>query len=97
MLSGDKGVELTNTAAQNAANAADALASNSMTQATLDQVWQRERDMLDYAFKASESAENRALQIVLADKTADQYADARADSNQTFMYAALVKTLFGIF
>lgn len=92
-----QGVELTNTAAQNAANAADALASNNMTQATLDQVWQRERDMLDYAFKASESAENRALQIVLADKTADQYADARADSNQTFMYAALVKTLFGIF
>jgi len=91
-----QGVELTNTAATNAANAADALASNNMTQGTLDQVWQRERDLLDYAFKASESAENRALQIVLADKTGAQYADARADSNQTYMYAALTKILFGL-
>jgi len=90
-----QGVELTNTAAQNAANAADALASNAMTQTTLDAIWQRERDMLDYAFKAAEGAENRALELVLAEKTAEQYAEARADENRTFMYATLVKTLFG--
>ena len=90
-----QGVELTNTAAQNAANAADALASNTMTQGTLDQVWQRERDMLDYAFKASESAENRTLQILLADKTGAEYAKQRADTNQTYMYATLAKVIFG--
>tara|TARA_R110002096_G_scaffold6078_2_gene27771 strand:- start:6005 stop:6568 length:564 start_codon:yes stop_codon:yes gene_type:complete len=87
-------VELTNTAATNAANAADAVSTNNMTIATLDQVWQRERDLMDFAFKGSENANQRALDLVLADKKYDAYADARADDEQTYMWATLASTIF---
>lgn len=90
-------VELTNTAAQNAANAADAVAANNMTTATIDQVWQRERDLMDFAFKATENEKQRALDLVLADKKYDAYADARADDEQTYMWATLASTIFKFF
>jgi hypothetical protein len=57
-----------NTAAQNEANMADAMAANGFTQSTMDVVWQRERDMMDYAFRMSESSTDRALSVFLADK-----------------------------
>jgi hypothetical protein len=34
-------------------------------------VWQRERDIMDYAFRQSETATDRALSIFLADKQVD--------------------------
>ena len=37
-----------NTAAQNEANMQDAKAANAFTASTLDQVWQRERDLMSY-------------------------------------------------
>lgn len=78
-------VETLNTAAQNEANRQDAMAANNFTQSTMDQVWQRERDLMDYAFRQSESAQDRALQVFLAGKSEDlakwnsAQADDRAD------------------
>jgi len=72
-----------NTAAQNEANAADAAAANAFTSTTMDQVWQRERDLMDYAYKSSESDKDRALDIVLADKKYDEYKKARDDQEET--------------
>lgn len=61
-------LELTNTAAQNEANMANARAANGLTQTALDAIWQRERDLMAYAFQSSESEAERNLQILLADK-----------------------------
>lgn len=61
-------LELTNTAAQNEANMANARAANGFTQTALDAIWQRERDLMAYAFQSSESEAERNLQILLADK-----------------------------
>jgi hypothetical protein len=76
-----------NTAAQNEANMADAMAANNFTQSTMDVVWQRERDMMDYAFRMSESSTDRALSVFLADKQVDlakwQSSQASKDSNRT--------------
>ena len=72
--------ETINTAAQNEANLQAATAANAFTQSTLDQIWQRERDLMDYSFKASETSKDRALELVLADKQYDAYADAQASS-----------------
>ena len=71
-----------NTAAQNEANMADAMAANNFTQSTMDVVWQRERDMMDYAFRMSESSTDRALSVFLADKQVDlaQWESAQAKS-----------------
>ena len=69
-----------NTGAQNEANRAAALAANGITQSMVDVVWQRERDIMDYAFRQSESATDRALSVFLADKQVDlaQWESAQA-------------------
>jgi hypothetical protein len=84
-----------NTAAQNEANMQAAQTANAFTQSTLDQIWQRERDIMDYAFKGSESSKDRALDLVLADKKYSEYAKVREDNETTDMWAVLTKT-FGL-
>lgn len=56
------------TAAQNQANADAAMQTNQMTQNMVDTLWQRERDIMDYAFRQSENESDRALSVFLADK-----------------------------
>ena len=80
-----------NTAAQNEANASAALAANAFTQSTLDTLWQRERDIMDYVYKASEAGKDRALSVVLADKKYSEYATARADAEETAKWETLIK------
>ena len=80
-----------NTAAQNEANASAALAANAFTQSTLDTLWQRERDIMDYIYKANEAGKDRALSVVLADKKYDEYAEARADAEETAKWQTLVE------
>ena len=65
-----------NTAAQNEANAADAAAANAFTSTTMDEVWQRERDLMDFAFTASESEQDRINNVVLQKISADATLDA---------------------
>ena len=55
-----------NTAAQNEANAVAAKTANAFTASTLDQIWQRERDMMSMAWKSSESSAERANNIIMA-------------------------------
>ena len=83
-----------NTAAQNEANMQAALTANQFTQSTLDQVWQRERDLMDYAYKAAESEKDRALEILIADKKYDEYAKQRSSSEETAKWALLASALF---
>ena len=64
-------VATVNTGAQNEANRDHAMAANQITQSTLDNVWQRERDIMDYSFRQSEAAEDRATSVFLADKQED--------------------------
>lgn len=71
-----------NAAAQNTANLEQARAANSITQSTLDSVWQRERDIMDYAFRQSESASDRALSVFLADKNVDLAKWETAQANR---------------
>ena len=82
-----------NTAAQNEANANAALAANAFTQSTMDQLWQRERDVMDYVYKASESSKDRALSLVLADKKYDEYEKARNDAEETAKWETLTRIL----
>jgi len=64
-------IDTTNTAAQNAANRDSAMTANQMTASALDQLWQRERDLMAFAFTGSESEKDRDIQMLLADKEAD--------------------------
>jgi hypothetical protein len=53
------------TAANNIANLEYVKGTNAITGAALQQLWQRERDLLDYAFTSSESELDRATEIFL--------------------------------
>lgn len=64
-------VATTNTAAQNESNMQMAKDMNIMTSKAMDELWQKERDIMDYAFRAWETNEDKALQILLADKKVD--------------------------
>ncbi len=79
-----------NTQAQNQANMQQAQAANAFTQGTLDQIWQRERDLMDYAYKGSEASKDRVLDIILADKKYEEYDKAREDAEKTDMWSVLI-------
>ena len=63
--------ETINTSVQNEANRVAAASTNGLTASMVDNVWQRERDIMDMSFRQAESAEDRALSIFLGDKVED--------------------------
>jgi type IV secretory pathway component VirB8 len=83
-----------NTAAQNQSNMEFARTINALTSTNLDQVWQRERDIMSYAFTQSQSAQDRALNILLADKNLDAYREKMAQESNDAKAAVAWKVLF---
>ncbi len=57
-----------NTAAQNESNMNMAKTLNALSAKNLDEIWQRERDIMSFAFASDESAMDRALRIILGNK-----------------------------
>ena len=57
-----------NQAAQNQSNLDFAKTINALTSTNLDQIWQRERDIMSFAFTAQQSALDRSLNLLLGDK-----------------------------
>jgi len=92
-----------NTAAQNESNREFASAINGMTAANLDAVWQRERDLMSYNFTSTESAKDRALNILLADKEMEAFKEKlgyQEDADKTelafrFLFGSSFGGLFG--
>ena len=82
-----------NTSAENEANMANAKFENGLTENAINQIWQRERDMMAYAFTAGESLAERNLKIVVADKdlanTRTQLDSQEDAAKSEFMYRFL--------
>ena len=75
-----------NTSAQNESNMDFAKTINALSAKNLDEIWQRERDIMSNAFVASQSAADRALQIVMGDKSLESVRmqlAAKEDANDT--------------
>jgi len=87
--------ETINTAADNAAAAELAKEANGLTNKAVDELWQRERDFMDYVFTSTEDAKERALELILADKKYDEYALVRDDQQQKDMWAIVTKIVLG--
>jgi len=60
-----------NNAATNDANMREAMAANNLTANGIAELWQQERDLLDYAFKASDNELDRQNRLATANITAD--------------------------
>ena len=85
-----------NTAAQNESNREFASAINGMTAANLDAVWQRERDLMSYNFTSTESAKDRAMNILLADKEMQAFKDKLGYQEDAAKTELAFRFLFGV-
>tara|TARA_R100001460_G_scaffold35626_1_gene68486 strand:+ start:304 stop:2424 length:2121 start_codon:yes stop_codon:yes gene_type:complete len=61
-------VETINNATENQANFDVAKETNNLTNKQIDEVWQRERDIMSFIFTQSENALDRVLKVLLSDK-----------------------------
>jgi len=68
-------VSTSETAAENTANLEFARTVNGLTGNAIDQIWQRERDLMSFAFTASESATDRAVNIAIQKLSGEQKAE----------------------
>ena len=75
--------ETLDTAAQNEVNMNSASEANALTTRAVEQIWQQERDIMDYAHREAEALQSRNLELLLGNKTLEQYqaiADAEEDA-----------------
>ena len=88
-------VSTINTAAQNAANMEQARTVNALSSANLAQIWQRERDLMSFAFTAEQSQLDRNVQVLLGDKRLDEVRRQSDNAEETAMFAFGARLLFG--
>jgi hypothetical protein len=69
-----------NTAALNEANMAEVMAANNLTMQGLAELWQQERDLLDFAWTSSEKQMDREHELAKANIQADGAEDAAYSS-----------------
>ena len=86
-----------NNAAQNEANRQDALQANNLTQKSLDEIWQRERDLMAYAFTSAENAENRRVTLMQSELDAEATSDSAFSSALGVFAGAVVNGIFGMY
>ena len=76
-----------NTSELNESNRNFAATMNGLTAGNLEQIWQRERDIMSFAFSSAESSKERGLALMLGEMTAEQmdkkiaYAEAQGRTN----------------
>ena len=83
-----------NNASLNEANRQNALQANGLTQKGLDEIWQKERDLMAYAFATAESAAERRNQLVLNDLKAEAAGDTAFSSALGSFGSAIVSGFF---
>jgi hypothetical protein len=84
-----------NNASQNESNMDFAKTINALTSKNLDEIWQRERDNMSFAFTSSESAMDRAMQIVLADKELESVRTQLSAEEDAASTSLMFRFLFG--
>jgi hypothetical protein len=85
-----------NNTAQNEANRQDALQANALTQKALDEIWQRERDLMAYAFTSAENAENRRVTLLQSELNAEAQEESAFSSALGYFAGAVVNGIFGM-
>jgi len=89
-------IATTNTAAQQQANMQDAQSATGMTTQAMANLWQRERDVMAFAFQSSENAADRAANVAMAQLTAAQESKLAADTAKGAFAARAIEGLFKI-
>ena len=69
-------IATTNTAAENQANMAEAMAANNLTTQGINELWQQERDLMEYAWTSAEKQMDRTHELAKAKIVSDGDGDA---------------------
>lgn len=85
-----------NTAAANESSMDYAKTVNGLTMAALDQIWQRERDLMDYAFTGGENQADRALSLLLGDMELESVRSQINAQEDSALGALLTKIFFKV-
>ena len=85
-----------NNAALNDANRQNALQANGLTQKGLDEIWQKERDLMAYAFATAESAAERRNKLLMNELDAEGAADSAFSSALGTLGGAIISGIFGL-
>jgi len=80
-----------NTAAQNESNMTFAKTMNALTSTNLDAYWQRERDIMSFAFTSAENAAARMSEVLLAEMNAEAKAAYADQQGKGILGATLLK------
>ena len=83
-----------NNAALNEANRQNALQSNSLTQKGLDEIWQKERDLMAYAFATAESAAERQNALLVQNIKGEAAGDTAFGTALGSFGSAIITGLF---
>ena len=83
-----------NNAALNDANRQNALQANGLTQKGLDEIWQKERDLMAYAFATAESAAERRNKLLLQELDAEGKADSAFSGALGTLGGAIINGMF---
>jgi hypothetical protein len=86
-----------NNASLNDANRQNALQANGLTQKGLDEIWQKERDLMAYAFATAESAAERRNKLLLQELDAEGKSDSAFSSALGTLGGAIINGVFGLF
>lgn len=84
-----------NTAAKNESNRDMAAAMNALTTKGLDEIWQKERDIMAYAFTSSESEKDRAVDLMMSDKRDDLVKWQTAEAEESAKWSAITQLVLG--
>ncbi len=88
-------VALAEFAAQEEYNMITARSANNITEAQMDALWQRERDIMSYAFQGAQNAEERGLRLLLGDKQVALADRQRSDQQKAAWGGLAARVLFG--
>jgi hypothetical protein len=80
-----------NTAAQNESNMNFAKTMNALTSTNLDAYWQRERDIMSFAFTSAENAADRMASVLLEKLSAENKANLADEMGKGALGATLLK------
>ena len=82
---------------ENDANRQNALQANNLTQKGLDEIWQKERDLMAYAFATAESAAERRNKLLMNELDAEGASDSAFSSALGTLGGAIINGIFGLF
>jgi hypothetical protein len=84
-------IATTNTAAQNESNMNFAKTINALTSTNLDAYWQRERDIMSFAFTSAENAADRMSAVLIEKMSAQNKATLADEMSKGALTATLLK------